>query len=118
MAGAGSPGLLTFADTRLCLGGGAVECMVGEKASGSIATAHATQPSFAIGGEPDSVKTTVTIIDSGRTSIGAVPLFSYTGPLAGNVAPLGLKLPQKWQATLVDNPSNSTIDLRITAIRR
>jgi len=91
---------------------------VGEKTTGSIATAHATQPSLAIGGEPNSVKTTVTIIDARRTSIGTVPLFSYTGPLSGDVATLGLELPQKWQATLVDNPGNSTIDLQITAIRR
>jgi len=64
------------------------------------------------------VKTIVTIIDAGRTSIGTVPLLSYTGPLSGNVATLGLELPPRWQATLVDNPGNSTIDLQITAIRR
>ena len=116
VAGAGSPGPLTFADTRLCLGGGTVECAVGEKGNATIATSHVTQPSLAIGGEPNSAKTTVKIIDAGRTSTGTVPLFSYTGALSGDIATLSLELPPRWRAMLADNPGNSTIDLRINAI--
>jgi len=109
---------LTFSGVRLRLAGGTMELAVGEKANAGIASAHPTQPSLDVGGGAGSPKTTVRIVDAGRTSHGTVPLFSYTGPLSGDVASLELELPPRWQGKLVDNPANSTIDLHITAIQQ